>query len=407
MRPPLPLVAALALVACSKSAPPPEKTPPPPAPTPSAAADASTPAPAPAPVADAAAPAPAPAADAAAPTPAPAEADASAPAPAPAEADAAAPAPAPAPADAAVCMRTDMGIDDYSLTSLKGQVFSFCIYDDQAGEASGFTSCFAYDLAASTLKKEPPPPAPPADGPEPKHALDGDGWKVDLDAHTVSVCAGGDCKPLALDGKVPTEFLPPSVSEDKTMIVVTLQEGGTAEEGGTAWAYVYDVATRKRLAKKKLAEDSYICGGASFVGNTVLVAMDVCAGPGGTAWLADPKKLTKIADLGPEDFGRYAPQWQRVEGDRWAFLEQGGRSVVVQDVVSGKVVSRLDLSEQFPLVEGARDVPAYGGDFEVLDGGGYLVALPGPGIGRLLVLDAKLAAVAKVHDLPRCAAPKP
>lgn len=311
--------------------------------------------------------------------------------------------------------------------TLTGAVVGFCVADPNGGELA--LACFDFDLATGTLTKKPSPaaPAPAAvDAPADTQAS-GAHWKLDRTANKLDACPLPDaCKALDLDGKVLREGMTASESADGKYLVTILDT--KSESAPVApWVYVYEIASGKRVAKKKVGDDSYTCGTASFVGNTVLVALDVCAGPGGIAWLAKPTNLAKIADLGPKDYNQFDPQFVPLGGDEFvagkrsavfasefAFLEAGARSVMVQNVVTGKVVRRLDLSSHFPTPEGyeAPDIPPYGGTIDLIDpavagavgNGRILVTLSDAGFGKLVVIDGAVEHVVKVHELPRCPA---
>lgn len=320
-------------------------------------------------------------------------------------------APAEAAPAAAPCVAKEEATALERLT-LTGTVVGFCIPDPHGGELA--LSCFDFDLATDALTKKAPPAAPkpaPVDAP-PETLFSGPHWKLDRTANKLDICPSPDaCKALDLDGKVVHEDATASESADGKYLVTLLaikQEGNP----GAPWVYVYDLASGKRVAKKQVGDDSYTCGTATFIGNTVLVALNVCAGPGGAAWLAKPTNLAKIADLGPKDYGQFDPQFVPLEGDQFAFLEQGARSVMVQNVATGKVVRRLDLSNLFPTPEGyeAPDIPPYGGTIDpigpsaagAVGNGRILVTLSDAGFGKLVVIDATAEHIVKVHELPRC-----
>jgi hypothetical protein len=323
-----------------------------------------------------------------------------------------APAEATAAPTAAPCVAKEeaTGLERLTLT---GAVVGFCIPDPNGGELA--LSCFDFDLATDTLTKKAPPAAPKpeaAGAPNDNTLSSGPHWKLDRTANKLDACPLPDaCKALDLDGKVLHEDMTASESADGKYLVTILDT--KSESAPVApWVYVYELATGKRVAKKKVGDDSYTCGTASFVGNTVLVALDVCAGPGGIAWLAKPTSLAKIADLGPKDYNQFDPQFVALGGDEFAFLEAGARTVMVTYGVPGKVVRRLDLSSHFPTPEGyeAPDIPPYGGTIDLLDpavagavgNGRILVTLSDGGFGKLLVIDATAERVVKVHELPRC-----
>ncbi|MCA9515434.1 MAG: hypothetical protein KC635_10855 [Myxococcales bacterium] len=293
---------------------------------------------------------------------------------------------------------------------LDGDGVFFCTYASDPDAEGNYSRCFRFDLATSALAARPVPKvAEPADAQDAPPTVDGEGWRYDRGAQAVFLCsAPGECKKkLDLGSKklAPLEYGTADTSASGKLVLVNAAE---RDAGENVWVIVFDRATGKRVAKKKVSFDSYICGGARFVGETVLVGLDVCAGPGGAAWLAKPTTLAKLAELGGKDdaFNTYAPLGVPIGDGLWAFRSSGLGSVVVQDVTTGKVVRKVDLSELFPLIPDydppARDLPPDGGFFGQLPSG-ELVAVPdGTGFGHVAVLDAKATRVVRRLEIPVC-----
>lgn len=285
--------------------------------------------------------------------------------------------------------------------TLTGNVLDFCT--DNAGEQA---ECWRFDLASDTLTRAAFIPELPEEIVSDKES--GPHWQLDRGTNTLAVCVDPSaCKPVKLPAKhVIRAGTSPSASADGTMVVATLSSGGEAD---VPWAAVYDVKSGKQIAKKKIGEGSYTCGGASFIGNTVLVATDVCAGPGGQAWLARPSDLKKIAGVGDEGFNQYAPDFRPLASDdRYVFLETGGRSLLVQDVKTGKVLSKVALKDQFTSFGEGEDlswnVPATGGFLWRQTDGTWVTGLEGTAM-KVVVIDAEARNKVGVHTVPRCAAP--
>jgi len=301
--------------------------------------------------------------------------------------------PAPAPV---ACIPADT--EYFQDTSFADSAYRFCT-QGESGPA-----CWRFDITTDTLTPFAAPPE--ASEAEPPDVSSGPHWRYTKSANKLELCVSDDsCRVVKLPAKlVMHEYTKPSASADGTMVVATLSSG---EMSVKPTIVTWDVASGKQLARQKVGDDSYTCGGGEFVGNTVLIALNVCAGPGGLAWLAKPKDLKKIADLGPKDYGQYGPIALPLDGDDYLFLEQGARSVMVQNVTTGKVVSRLDLGPQYKKIEDSEDVgydvPADGGAIWKLSSGGYAVALEGSA-GKIAVVDASGTKLVSIHPVPRCAA---
>lgn len=292
---------------------------------------------------------------------------------------------------------------------LDGDGVFLCTNAAEADAQGDFSRCFHLDLASGALAARPVPRvAEPADAQDMPQVIDGDGWRYDRGAEAVSLCtAPGECTKRKLDlGKLtPAELAPVATSGSGKLIAVS-----ATDKAGAMWVLVFDRASGKRVAKKKVSFDSsYVCGGASFAGETLVVGLDVCAGPGGVAWLARPTTLARIADLGGggADFNAYDPAGVPLGGDLWAFRSSGLGAVVVQDVVTGEVLRRVDLSPLFPLITDFpppyREIPAYGGLFGKLPSGELVAVADEGGLGHVAVLDPAATRVTRWLTFPLCA----
>jgi len=195
----------------------------------------------------------------------------------------------------------------------------------------------------------------------------------------VKICHGGDpttCKPLK--PKVPkgaSEPIGTAVNLAGTTAVLMLGDA----EAGKGVAEVWDVAKAKKTATIKYAKGDHKCGEPQLLGDVVYINASVCAGPAAKGALYSLKGK-KLADVGGKDFGTYGARAVQVTATQWAFLEEGGGAVALQDVKTGKVDKTIDL------------VALWGGGGERAGGNPGESALLRGGDGKLLVISGSPAA---------------
>jgi len=315
----------------------------------------------------------APADDASAPTTAPAE-DAS-------SADAAPTGPTPA------CAAFGQLAVDYA--ALAGDVLTVC------GEAASKGWCFEVTLASgAVVGKELPEddvthvtnvPAAVAD---PFHRKDGSpALQLCLDAST-------GCKDV-FAGDVLAAWIGP---DKKSFAVTTLEDK-------QKHVRLYDGATYSETADHVIEKDVDLpdCSfAAPLSSGVVLVATGPCTGSAGRhAWLMDGASGAKIADVGGADgFDVRLGGFLAIEADRWAFRDDGGQKIVVQDVKSGEVKATADLSKL-----AAKDTPAW--LFLAGEPARLLAVENRPGPGATLVIDPATGQVERSVTPDACAAPTP
>ncbi|MFT7582285.1 MAG: hypothetical protein ACI9MR_003967 [Myxococcota bacterium] len=237
--------------------------------------------------------------------------------------------------------------------------------------AIGCAALLALSLACGGSAPVPAPQLTPKNAvPNPKVAAcfpAQESWdaltSVASDARTLRFCTDACCYDLQIDRvelsedcKAPpaneareVDFSAPRMSPNgarQLVVIGPLEPGGV----GPATAVVSDIGTGEeigRFALNNLA--NYECGDARFLTNDrILVLEDVCAGPAGVGWLATPegKRIAPVG--GRDDFGAFAVERVHAAGDVWAFLEEGGRELVYQNVQSGAVVHTVDLRAGLP-----------------------------------------------------------
>ncbi len=190
--------------------------------------------------------------------------------------------------------------------------------------------CFALTLGSGKLERLASPPVEPTDA-----AV----AHVEAQSPELKVCSSAGCKaltPAVMPGANP---LHAATNADGTYFVVLLGDA----EAGKGYAEVWDVAKAKKAATFRYARGDFKCGEVAMVGSSIYVGTSECTSPSARAALYSVKG-TKIANVGGKDFGVYGNAKVQVEGNLWAFLEENGNHVALQDVVKGKVTKMLDLT---------------------------------------------------------------
>ena len=237
---------------------------------------------------------------------------------------------APKPPPPPVCVKAgeqqsaigSAGVDDHGT--------HFCVSD-----GTDANQCFTMALPAGTLGKASAPGAAQAP------ALTDSAARVETTATEVKVCALADntCKTIKPGvGKAATNPIEAAVNAAGTIVVALVGDGAK----GKGAAEVWDVAKGKKLATIKYAKGEFKCGHARVLGDTVFVSADVCEGPAAQGALYTTKGK-KLADAGGKSFGTYGTEPVQVKGDTWAFLEETGGAIALQDVKTGKVVKTIDV----------------------------------------------------------------
>jgi hypothetical protein len=128
------------------------------------------------------------------------------------------------------------------------------------------------------------------------------------------------------------------------------------------------------------------------------VAANVCANPSGRGALYTAKGK-KIANVGGKaDFGTYGGAYTQLDEKTWAFLEENGNIIAVQDVVKGKVLKTIDVTQLFDNVKMGNP-----GESAIVRLGSGKVAVIGgtPANGSVAIVDATSGEV-KVVKAPLC-----
>jgi len=203
-----------------------------------------------------------------------------------------------------------------------GQRLTFCV-----GAAAD--QCFAFDVATGKLDHISEPPKP---GPDPRA-------RVTITNPDLQVCRGDACTSITPQVLPNSSKLFATTNTDGTFAVVLL---GDAEHG-KGYAEVWDVAKGKKTASFYYARGEFRCGEVDMVGDTIYVSASTCSAPAARAALYSLKGK-KIANVGGKEFGSFGNAHVQVAGASWAFLDENGNRLVVQDVAKGKILKTIDTS---------------------------------------------------------------
>ncbi|MBE7449677.1 MAG: hypothetical protein HS111_12490 [Kofleriaceae bacterium] len=298
----------------------------------------------------------------------------------------------------------------------------FCVNDGAGPDAlteATTQACFAVELASRRYERlDRPPPQQP-------RGLSAPAARLVSSPTEVRVCPdvpdGGGEAPAG-DGAgaaSPCRTLRPKVPKNAaTPIAAALDAAGTTvvmllgnAEAGKGVVEVWDVARARRTATIRYARGDYRCGAVQLLGDVIFVSASACAGPAGKGALYSLKGK-KLADVGGKDFGTHGTVAVQVDATRWAFLEEGGGLLAVQDVATGKVEATIELVSLWN-APGSRgdDATALasgnpGESMLVRGGDGTLVVIAGsPAAGTVGVIDLAAGEVDVIGALPCPPAP--
>jgi hypothetical protein len=182
-----------------------------------------------------------------------------------------------------------------------------------------------------------------------------------------------------------------------TIAVVLLGDAAA----GRGYAEVWDVTTRKKLARFRYARGEFRCGDVTIIDDTILLSARMCNAPAARAALYSLKGR-RIANVGGRDFGVYGGAHAAVDTKQWAFLEENGAQVVVQDLVRGKILKKIDTSVLFREAGGGAQMGNPGESALLRLGPNQLAIVGGaPATGQVAVVDVASGEV-KVLEAPVC-----
>ncbi len=228
------------------------------------------------------------------------------------------PAPAAPPPPACITRPDDVAAIDHATAD--GNRVAYCV-----GTATD--QCFSLDLATGKLTHLA---APPATAPEP-------GARVTITAPDLQVCNGDACTSITPQVLPNASHLQATTNADGSFAVVLLGDAAA----GRGHAEIWNVASAKRIASFTYGRGDFRCGEVAMLGETIYLSATSCNGPAARAALYSLKGR-RIANVGGRDFGTYGNARVHVAGTTWAFLDENGSTLVIQDVVTGKISKTID-----------------------------------------------------------------
>lgn len=266
-----------------------------------------------------------------------------------------------------VCIRPPEIEGGITRATGEGTRVAFCV-----GKATD--QCFGLELLSGALRRLTEPPVV-------AHA----GARIEMINPELKVCTGADCKsitPKVLPGMA---ALHATTNADGSLAVVLLGDAAA----GKGYAEIWDVAAGKRTATFKYARGEFKCGEVRMAGDAVYVNATTCGTPAARAALYTLKGK-KIANVGGKDFGTFGNALAPVEGTTWAFLEENGNQLAIQDVAKGKVIKTIDVTHLWsPDGKKAKDAMGNPGESALVPlGNGRLAVIAGaPSTGKVAVVD--------------------
>ena len=264
--------------------------------------------------------------------------------------------------------------------TVEGTTIRYCV-------GTSVDRCFSYERVSgklSRLRGQPQGQSPAIQ----------EGAHLETTNPELKVCTGGRCKTLT--PQVWPGAAPLRAATNGSVVAVMLGDA----EAGKGYVEVFDVMKMKRLTRFRFARGEFKCGDLGMLGDTIYVGVRSCTKPSGRAALYTMKGR-KIANVGGKaDFGMFGNAYTQVEDNVWAFLEENGHRVVLQDVVKGKVVKTIDTSALFESAAATFGNPGESAIIRVR--GGVLAVIAGtPANGSIALIDV-MAGKAEIRRAPLC-----
>ncbi len=234
--------------------------------------------------------------------------------------------PAP-PAPRPVCIAASDEVASIAHATSDGARVQYCVGTNDA-------ECFALDLETGRFTRLTAPPKP-TEAPR---------AQVVTTNPELKVCMSESCTALTPNILPGSTVIRGAANAAGTYAVFLL---GDAPQG-KGYAEIWDVAKTKRAGTFRYARGEFKCGEVALLDDTIYLSASQCGAPAARATLYTLKGR-KIANVGGKDFGTYGGAFAQVSGNTWAFLEENGNELVLQDIVKGKVVKTIDTSSLFKL----------------------------------------------------------
>lgn len=221
------------------------------------------------------------------------------------------------------------------------------------------------------------------------------GARIEMTPPELKVCEDAGCQSLT-PKVLPAAARIRGATNTNGSFAVFLLGDATAGKG---YAEVWNVDRTKKVTTFRYARGDFRCGEVAMLGNTIYVAATQCGQPAARAALYTLRGR-KLGNVGGRDFGMFGNAFAHLEGTAWAFLEESGGQLVIQDVAKGKVMKRIDLAALWRSAGAELGNPGESTVVRVSDN--QLAVIAGaPASGSVALVDATTAEV-KVFAAPRC-----
>jgi hypothetical protein len=198
----------------------------------------------------------------------------------------------------------------------------------------------------------------------------------------LKVCQQTDCKTLTKKVLPAAAQIRAATNASGSVAVFLLGDA----EAGKGYAEVWDVTAQKKLSTFKYARGDFRCGDVAILDDAIYVSAATCGQPAARAALYSFKGK-KIANVGGPDYGVYGNAYASVDTNQYAFLDENGAQIVVQDLAKGKVLKKIDTSVLFKDTSGA-SMGNPGESALVRIGTGKLAVIAGaPSTGHVAIVD--------------------
>ena len=242
-----------------------------------------------------------------------------------------APPPKPPPVAPACIQPMDDAAVAITDASADGTRVKYCI----GGNAD---QCFSLDTTSGAFDKLGERPKPETAGTA----------RVETTNPDLKVCQAEQCKTLTAKVIPAAAQIRAATNTNGSVAVFLLGDA----QAGKGYAEIWDVTAQKKLATFKYARGEFKCGDVAILDDTIYLSTATCGAPAARAALYSLKGK-KIANVGGADYGVYGDAYASVDTKQWAFLEENGAQLVVQDLVKGKVLKKIDTSALFKDTSGA------------------------------------------------------
>jgi hypothetical protein len=246
--------------------------------------------------------------------------------------------------------------------------------------------CYSLDLGSGKFDRMREPPKP---------AVVSSDARVEAHNAVLKVCAADACKTLT--GKVlpNAAALHAATNPSGSALVVLLGDAAA----GQGYAEIWDVAKSKKTSTFRYARGDFKCGDVAMLEDTIYLTASQCSSPAARGALYTLKGQ-KIANVGNKDFGVFGNAHVQIDTTMWAFLEESGNRIAIQDVVKGKVMKTIDITALWGDQKTAIGNPGESALLRFADG--KLAVIAGsPANGSVAVIDVASSEV-KVTRAPLC-----